>query len=117
MALCDKVLSSMGFPQNIMNVIKSCISTVSCKILINGQPSKGFAPEKGLRQGDPLSPYLFIICADVLSGLLKKEAAEKMIHGLQVARQSLVITHIFFANDIFCSLEQRGRKLTELWQP
>src|SRR4051812_33033870 len=86
-----EVLSSMGFPAPMVNLIKSCISTVSYKVLINGQPSRTFIPERGLQQGDPLSPYLFIICGDVLSGLLKKEARERRIHGIRVARQAPVI--------------------------
>ena len=52
-----------------------------------------------LRQGDPLSPYLFILCADVLSGLLSKEAILNNIHGIQVARQAPKISHLLFADD------------------
>ncbi|XP_058776202.1 uncharacterized protein LOC131650515 [Vicia villosa] len=94
-----EVLSSMGFPCQMVSLISKCISSVSYSVLINGQPSKVFSPERGLRQGDPLSPYLFILCADVLSGLLKKEAQSKNIHGISVARKALVITHLFFADD------------------
>lgn len=72
---------------------------VSYKVLINGQPSVEFSLNRGHRQGDPLSPYLFILCADVLSGLLKKEAVEGQIHGIRIARQAPVITHSFFTDD------------------
>ncbi|XP_058776089.1 uncharacterized protein LOC131650391 [Vicia villosa] len=63
------------------------------------EPSRGFTPKRGLRQGDPFSLYLFIICVDVLSSFLKKEALEKRIHGIQVARQEPVITHLIFADE------------------
>ncbi|CAI8614534.1 unnamed protein product, partial [Vicia faba] len=53
----------------------------------------------GLRQGDPLSPYLFILCADVLSGMLKFEAKANRIHGIQVARKARKISHLFFTDD------------------
>lgn len=94
-----EVLSSMGFPAKLVNLIKRCISMVSYKILINNQPSRCFIRKRGLCQGDSLLSYLFIICVDVLSGLLKKKALEKRIYCIQVARQAPVITHLFFADD------------------
>jgi hypothetical protein len=76
-----------------------CISTVSYQVLINGQPSTSFTPARGIRQGDPLSPYIFILCANVLSGLLHKEAQSHSIHSIQVARNAPKITHLLFADD------------------
>jgi hypothetical protein len=76
-----------------------CISTVSYQVLINGQPSSSFSPQRGLRQGDPLSPYLFVLCADVLSGLIHKEVAAKNLHGIKIARTAPQISHLFFADD------------------
>jgi hypothetical protein len=93
------MLISMGFPSAFVNTIMRCISSVSYQVLINGQPSKIFSPERGLRQGDPLSPYLFILCANVLSGMLKKEAHLNNLHGIQVARNAPKITHLLFADD------------------
>ncbi|XP_058783591.1 uncharacterized protein LOC131658300 [Vicia villosa] len=92
-------LEAMGFPRNLTTLIEKCISTVSFQVLVNGQPSRIFYPERGLRQGDPLSPYLFVICADVLSGLLKKGVAEGSLNGIQVARRAPKISHLFFADD------------------
>ncbi|MCI09798.1 ribonuclease H protein, partial [Trifolium medium] len=89
----------MGFPPSMVALINKCISTVSYKVLVNGQPSRSFTPERGLRQGDPLSPYLFILCADVFSGLLKKAVLAKKIHGIQIARTAPRISHLLFADD------------------
>ena len=89
----------MNFPENIINTILRSISTVSYQILINGQPSRRFFPERGLRQGDPLSLYLFILCANVLSGLLKRKEKDNNIHGIRVARNASKITHLLFADD------------------
>src|SRR4051812_43757307 len=80
-------------------LIRRCISTVSYQILLNGQPTRSFVPERGLRQGDPLSPYLFIICADILSGLIKNAICSKELHGVKVARKAPIISHLFFADD------------------
>ncbi|XP_024630826.1 uncharacterized mitochondrial protein AtMg01250-like [Medicago truncatula] len=93
------MLHAMGFPEAFVGLVLRCISSVSYYILINGQPSKPISPERGLRQGDPLYPYLFILCADVLSGLLSKEAKLKKIHGIQVARKAPIISHLLFADD------------------
>jgi len=93
------VLQSMGFPNRLLQLIMICISSLSYQVLINGQPSKSFSPERGIRQGDPLSPYIFILCANMLSGLLHNESQSQAIHDIQVARNAPKITHILFADD------------------
>ncbi|CAI8586856.1 unnamed protein product [Vicia faba] len=89
----------MGFLENFVNLIYSDISSVSFQILFNGSPSHSFNPERGLCQGDPLSPYLFILCADVFSGLIKEAAGNQTIHDIRVARRAPCISHLFFTDD------------------
>ncbi|PNX71213.1 ribonuclease H [Trifolium pratense] len=97
-------LEAMGFPQHLTNTILQCVTTVQFSILINGNPSTPFRPQRGLRQGDPLSPFLFIICADVLSGLITQAKNKQLIHGVKVANGAPEITHLLFADDslFFC---------------
>jgi hypothetical protein len=97
-------LTAMNFPQNLIHTIMKCVTTVTFSILINGQPTRTFSPERGLRQGDPLSPYLFIICADVLSSLITNAQQKQLIHGVKIVPGAPEITHLFFADDslIFC---------------
>ncbi|XP_074290444.1 uncharacterized protein LOC141617159 [Silene latifolia] len=67
--------------------------------MINGTPSEIFQPGKGLRQGDLLSPYLFILCAEVLSSFMRRAAENATIHGNKISASSPVVTHHLFADD------------------
>ncbi|XP_019191719.1 PREDICTED: uncharacterized protein LOC109186245 [Ipomoea nil] len=82
-----------------VDLIMKCVTTVSYSILINGSRSDPIIPTRGLRQGDPLSPYLFIICAEGLSLLLQQANRAGLIHGCRVARGAPQISHLFFADD------------------
>ena len=78
--------------------------TVSYSILVNGEPKGLFRPSKGFRQGDPLSPYLFLFCAEGLNAILKEAASKGEIHGFSICRNGLKLTHLFFVDDclLFC---------------
>ena len=77
----------------------ACVSLVSFSFNINGQVSGHVTPTRGLRQGDPLSPYIFVMCAEVLSSMIRKSIAEGQIHGVKVCRGAPEISHLFFADD------------------
>jgi len=89
----------MGFPDFWVDLTMMCVSYVSFSVLLNGQPQQKFYPNRGLRQGDPLSPYLFIICAEVFSTLINRVASSSAIHRLKVAHHVPSISHLFFADD------------------
>lgn len=81
----ENTLKHMGFPNNIINVIMSCIRTVTFSIMINGEPIDPFHPKRGIRQGDLLSSYIFILCVEIMSGLIAKGQQEGIIHGINIA--------------------------------
>ena len=76
-----------------------CVSTVSYSILVNGEPKGLIRPTRGLRQGDPLSPYLFLFCAEGLNVILRSVATHGDIHGFSICRNGPKLTHLFFAVD------------------
>lgn len=96
-----KALTSFGFSDCWVNLIFQCISTTSYSILLNGSPGPNFSTSRGLRQGDPLSPYLFLICMEVLYRLLVKATEENKISGIKINKNAPSTSHLFFADDCF----------------
>jgi endonuclease/exonuclease/phosphatase family metal-dependent hydrolase len=104
------LLQRCGFSVRWRNWIHFCISTARFSILINGCPSGFFPSSRGLRQGDPLSPLLFVIVMEALSRLLDRAVREGLFLGFSVgtlAANSLMVSHLLFADDtlIFCGAD------------
>jgi hypothetical protein len=89
------ILHKLGFNDKWINWIRLCITTTSFSVLLNGSPFGHFRPSQGLRQGDPLSPFLFIIGTEALSRLLHHR-----LKGYCVSRDSMAINHLLFADDL-----------------
>jgi hypothetical protein len=94
------IMEKLGFSQTWLSWIKICISTPSLSILLNGSPFGCISPGRGLRQGDPLSTFLFILGVEVFSRLMFKEESEGSIQGLKIARSCPAINHLLFADDL-----------------
>lgn len=77
------------------------VSTVEYSILLHGRPLSPFRPSRGLRQGDPISPFLFILATEGLSMLIKREDERCPDLGLSASRMGPKITHLLFADDTF----------------
>ena len=95
------MMLKLGFAARWVELILLCVSTVTYKVLQGNKEVGPIVPSRGLRQGDPLSSYLFIICAEGLSSLLRKQARAGLMHGVRVARGAPIVTHLFFADDCF----------------
>ena len=98
------LLKKMGFHSKWVDLMMECITTISYSILINGEPSHTIHPSRGLRQRDPLSPYIFLLCTEGLHGLLTRAAASGDIRGISICRNEPRLTHLLFADNslLFC---------------
>jgi hypothetical protein len=88
----------MGFAIGWRRWIRACIFQSSMSVLVNGSPTEDFTVWKGLRQGDPLSPFLFLIVAEGLTGLMCKAVDNKVFNGYKVGNNLLFHT-LQFADD------------------
>lgn len=97
----EAMLKKLGFCDWWVYLVMQCVTTVSY-FIVHGEHEMGpIIPTRGIRQGDPLSPYLFIICAEGLSALLNKYEAKQWIHGIKVCRNAPIISHMLFADDSY----------------
>ena len=95
----EQIMRKMGFHSKWITMVMNCVTSVTCSIRINGVPHGRITPSRGLRQGDPLSPYLFLLCAESLLALIHNAIRISSLRGLQVCKWSPHITHLFFADD------------------
>jgi hypothetical protein len=95
------VMQKMGFCTQWITWIMMCVETIDYSIVVNNNTTEPITPSRGLRQGDPLSPYLFIICAEGLSSLMKQAEARGDIHGVKICRNAPIVSHLLFADDCF----------------
>jgi hypothetical protein len=77
----------------------TCVKSVNFSVKFNGKLLSKFRPTRGLRQGDPLSPYLVLFVAESLSSLLKEQINMGSIQELKICRRSPRISHLLFADD------------------
>ena len=100
----QSIMEKMGFPDTWIERVMSCVSTPSFSILVNGKAYGMIHPSKGIRQGDPLSPYLFLLCAEGFTALLDQAESEGRIKGVSICRGAYKVTNLMFADDslLFC---------------
>lgn len=100
-------LMKLGFPKQFIRYIMTCITTVTYGININGTMTGNIKTTRGLRQGDPLSPYIFIICAEILSTNLGKLEMQGKLEGLKMSKRGPAILHLMYADDLLITCKAK----------
>ncbi|XP_050259214.1 uncharacterized protein LOC126704240 [Quercus robur] len=107
----ERILLQMGFQESWVAMIMQCVSTVTYSILLNGEPQGFIQPSRGLRQGDPLSPFLFLFCAEGLNALLCKAAEDNEIRDASRQQVNSAKTTLFFSRNTPENVQQEIKVL------
>ena len=111
------IMEKLGFSETWVDRVMGCVTISYFSILINGTPYGNIFPSMGLSQGDPLSPYLFLLCTEGFTSLLQKVEMERRIKGVSVCRRAPQIINLLFAKDslLFCQAnKQEVKEITEI---
>lgn len=113
----EAVMRRTGFTEKWIRLMMLCVKTVIYSILVNGEPQGMIKPTRGIKQGDPLSPFLFLLCTKGLHGLISQAANVRELHGFSLCRKGPKLTHLLFTDDslLFCkSTPQECRKVLDI---
>lgn len=95
-----ETLEDIGLPTDFINLVWHCISSVRMKMLWNGEALEEFSPSRGIRQGDPISPYIFILCIEKLFHLISIAVDQSLWRPIQLSRGGPKISQLAFADDV-----------------
>lgn len=113
----DEMLEATGFSKKWRRWVKACLFSATTSLIVNGSPTKEFKLRRGLRQGDPLSPFLFIIAMEGLHMLMTKARNTQLIKGVEIGLNKVNFSHLFFADDALFLSEwsiEEGRNILRI---
>ncbi|WZZ00338.1 hypothetical protein YC2023_072666 [Brassica napus] len=108
------LLRAMGFDEVWIQRVMLCVSTVTYLTLINDQPFGCIQPERGLHQGDPLSPFLFVLCTEGLIHLIEQAVSKGLLQGIQFSENGPMIHHMLFDDDSLLICKAYSSQATEI---
>nr|KYP38810.1 Transposon TX1 uncharacterized [Cajanus cajan] len=95
-----ETLTDIGIPKNLIGLIWHCISSPSMQVLWNGEALSEFTPSRGIRQGDPLSPYIFVLCMERLFHLIDIAENHKLWKPIKLSKKGPPLSYLAFADDL-----------------
>ncbi|GKA57668.1 reverse transcriptase domain, reverse transcriptase zinc-binding domain protein [Tanacetum coccineum] len=110
----DHILDSLGFRLKWRSWIKTCLSSSRASIIVNGSHTSEFSINRDLRQGDPLSPFLFILVMEGLHTAFADALGNGLISGININNSSINISHLFFADDVIITTGWNARDLENI---
>lgn len=87
-------MTRMGFDKKWINLVMLCVKTIYFSVIINGETMGPINPSRGLKQGDPLSPYLFLLYTKGLITLLHQARKHRQISGIKICRGTPLVNHL-----------------------
>ncbi|KAK9904390.1 hypothetical protein M0R45_000756 [Rubus argutus] len=112
----QSVLYEALFPDSLVKLIMSCITSTSFQISFNGQLTDSFKAQRGIRQGDPLSPYIFVLCMEKLSHLIQIAVDIGEWKAVRASQSGPKVSHLFFADDLMLFAEASQEQADTLKQ-
>ncbi|KAH1046713.1 hypothetical protein J1N35_037497 [Gossypium stocksii] len=107
-------MEKMGYANEWVKTIMRCVRSVHYVVKCNSILSETIVPERGLRQGDPLSPHLFLFCMEAFSKLLIQAQNNTLIKGVRASIKGPHINHLFFADDALLFIHNKKRDVEEI---
>lgn len=107
----EKTLEDARLPRKLVYVIMQIISSGSCRLIWNWEATDSIKPSRGLRQGDPLSPCIFVLCLERLGHLLQMTVNQGQLRLVRASRRGPVLSYVFFADDLILFSEAKENQL------
>ncbi|GJZ44159.1 putative RNA-directed DNA polymerase, eukaryota, reverse transcriptase zinc-binding domain protein [Tanacetum coccineum] len=103
-----------GFGNKWCSWIKACLNSSRASILINGSPTSEFSIKRGLRQGDPLSPFLFILVMEGLHNAFEEAVGNGLITGVNIKNSTINVSHLFYADDVIITTDWNAKDMDNI---